>query len=619
MDKQTITAFVLIGIILMIWLYISSPVQQPENKKQQTTNLQDSVKEKKVETNSNVSNVKDKHTDSLNLGKFFTKPAIAEKTIIIENDLIIVELTTKGGKIKKLFLKNFKNWYAKNLGNNAPYYQTLVQLMQTNKEGCFDIAFITSDGKSVSTGNLDFVSNINENKKISGKDSLIISYSTPAGDSGLIKKTFVFYGNKYDLKFDLEFIKMNNLISSNQYDFVWNNGLRFVEENSIDEANYSNAGLYYGDEYVMENAPSSGEKLEKDFNGKVDWLALKNKYFAAVVIPDDPNVVEGAFIRGYTQHYKDNGVKEFYTARLKLPFKNTSYEKQSFTIFIGPVSYDLLKNLNHNLTSIIDFGSFFGLKFIVRPIAEYVFLPLFKFLHSIIPNYGIVIIIFSLIIKLLTHPLTRQSMYSMKRMQMLQPKIAEIKAKFKDDPQKVNKETMKLYSTYGINPAGGCLPLLLQMPIFIALWGMFQSAIELRQQPFIFWIHDLSRPDVILHLGYNIPLFGINQISGLALLMGITTFIQQKMTVKDPQQQMLVYVMPIMLTALFMSFPSGLNLYYFLFNLFSILQQQYFNYVHRDLELVPVSNPKKQGGFMQRMMEAAEQKAKQQQQLKKKK
>jgi YidC/Oxa1 family membrane protein insertase len=201
----------------------------------------------------------------------------------------------------------------------------------------------------------------------------------------------------------------------------------------------------------------------------------------------------------------------------------------------------------------------------------------------------------------------------MKKMQLLQPKILEIKEKFKDDPQKMNKETMKLYSTYDVNPAGGCLPLLLQMPIFIALWGLFQAAIELRQQPFIFWIKDLSQPDVIFDLGAKLPIFGIQRISGLALLMGITTFIQQKMSVKDPKQQALVYIMPVMLTILFMTFPSGLNLYYFMFNVFSIAQQYYINHKHGDVELKPVDQSKRKGGFMSRLMDAAEKQAKQQQ------
>ena len=196
---------------------------------------------------------------------------------------------------------------------------------------------------------------------------------------------------------------------------------------------------------------------------------------------------------------------------------------------------------------------------------------------------------------------------------MLQPKIAELKEKYKEDAQKMNKETMKLYSTYGVNPAGGCFPLILQMPIFIALWGLFQVAIELRQKPFFGWITDLSRPDIIYQLPFKLPIFGIDQVAGLAILMGVTTFFQQKMSVKDPKQQMLVYIMPVMLTILFMSFPSGLNLYYFMFNILSIAQQYYINHKHDGMVLEPVKNPKKQKGFMAKLLEAAEQNTKQQQ------
>jgi len=146
--------------------------------------------------------------------------------------------------------------------------------------------------------------------------------------------------------------------------------------------------------------------------------------------------------------------------------------------------------------------------------------------------------------------------------------------------------------------------------------GLDVYAIELRQQPFIFWIKDLSTPDVIYDLGFKLPLFGVQQISGLALLMGITTFIQQKMSMKDPKQQALVYIMPVMLTILFMTFPSGLNLYYFMFNVFTIAQQYYINHKHDDMVLEPVKDPGKRKGFMARLMEAAEQQSKSQQKKK---
>jgi YidC/Oxa1 family membrane protein insertase len=174
--------------------------------------------------------------------------------------------------------------------------------------------------------------------------------------------------------------------------------------------------------------------------------------------------------------------------------------------------------------------------------------------------------------------------------------MEEIRAKHKDEPQKMNAQIMNLYKEYGVNPAGGCLPLLLQFPILIALYNVFRGAIELRQSEFVWWIQDLSIPDTIFTLPFKLPLFGIEDVSGLALLMGITTFVQQKMTVKDPRQKTMVYVMPIMLTLLFNSFPSGLNLYYFVFNLLSIGQQMLITRQHGNEPLRKVEKKKKSRG-----------------------
>ncbi|MCE1166199.1 MAG: membrane protein insertase YidC, partial [Bacteroidetes bacterium] len=222
-------------------------------------------------------------------------------------------------------------------------------------------------------------------------------------------------------------------------------------------------------------------------------------------------------------------------------------------------------------------------------------------LHMFIPNWGLVIIIFAIVLKIVLNPLTKKQMQSMKKMGALNPKITAIKEKYKDDPQKMNSAVMKLYKDEGINPMGGCLPLLLQLPILYALFGVFRSTIELRQAEFIWWIKDLSAPDVLFHLPFKIPLFGIDQISGLATLMGITMFIQQKMTVTDPKQKSMVYLMPIMLTLLFFSFPSGLNLYYFMFNLLSIAQQYYTTHIRppKEDEIKKPSKP----SFTQRLME----------------
>ncbi len=255
----------------------------------------------------------------------------------------------------------------------------------------------------------------------------------------------MFNAGTYLIKSDIEFLGFNGLITDNTYDITWESGIRSVEKNTTNEATYSSADVYYGDEKVVVDAPGDGEKISESLNGKVDWLAVRNKYFAAIMIPSDPAQMEGAYVEGQAFPTKSLGLKEVYNVRLVVPFKGSDIERRSINLYIGPVDYDLLKNISQNLTALVDFGSFFGLKFIVRPIAEYLLLPLFTFLHLFIPNYGFVIIIFSLIIKVVLYPLTRKSFQSMKKMQLLQPKITELKEKYKEDQQKVQKETMKLY------------------------------------------------------------------------------------------------------------------------------------------------------------------------------
>lgn len=615
MDKQTTLAFIIIGAILILWLYLNTPepVKQPPAVQDSTIVKKDSLSAVKKDTTFS------EKKDSIQLGKYFASGTGQGEIITVETDLVKFELNTRGANFHKFFLKKFNNWYSAGTNGDLPVYYSKAQMINYSKGDALDIAFVTSDGKAIKTSGLLFnTANGKNNYKISGNDSLQLIFSLPSSGGGELRKIFTVYGNKYSIETDIELRGMQNLISNNTYDLVWESGIRFVEQNSVDEANYSNASVFSGGEQVIVDASDPGETTEKDFTGSIDWLAIRNKYFAVIISPEQPDI-EGAYIKGSRSAYQNTGVREFYSGRLIIPFKNSDYEKRSFTLYIGPVDYDILSDYNRNFEAIVDFGSFFGLKFIVRPIAEYILLPLFTFLHTFIPNYGFVIIVFSLIIKFVLYPLTKSSYQSMKKMQALQPKMAEIKEKYKDDPQKMNKETMALYSTYGINPAGGCLPLLLQMPIFVALWGLFQAAIELRQQPFMLWINDLSRPDIIYEMPFKIPLFGIDQISGLALLMGITTFFQQKMSIKDPKQQGLVYIMPVFLTLMFMSFPSGLNLYYFMFNVFSIAQQYYINHKHSDVVLEPVKTQKKKGGFMQRLMEAAEKNAKAQQQQRKKK
>lgn len=602
MDKNTALAFVLIGLVLIVWLYINTP--EPSKlppKKQDTTAVKfDTAQPKsKVET---PLEEKVKHTaiEVDTLGKFFANAKPGKNIITtIETDLFKAEITSTGAKVHKFFTKNYKEWYGGN-----------VQLINSKAGGDLSLTFLTLDGKLITTSGFEFTPEQNKyNFNLSDRDSIALSFILKISDESYIRKTFKVYKGKYGFVTDFEFVGMNKVISNNNYTLNWQNGIRFIEKNSVDEATFSKAFYYAAEEEFSLDANSANKKFEDEANGLIDWAGVRNKYFAIVIIPQKGDTEGGVILEGEKIHRPNFAEYENYSVILKRSFNNSSYQKDSYQIYLGPVEYSTLKEHHPSLVAIVDFGTFFGLTFIIRPIAEYVMLPLLKFLHSFISNYGLVIILFSLIIKIVLHPLTKQSMKSMKKMQLLQPKMAELKEKFKDNPQKMNQEVMKLYKTYGINPAGGCLPILLQMPILIALYGLFRATIDLRMEPFIFWINDLSVPDVIATLPFRIPIFSINEISGLALLLGITMFLQQKMTVTDPRQKAMVYIMPIMFTLLFNSFPSGLNLYYFMFNLFSIAQQQYMNKFSPKIELVPVKQSDKKS-FMQRLLAQAEETAK---------
>lgn len=600
MDKQTTLAFVLIGLILISWLYINSPEPVPVNPSKADSSI---VAEK---NDTIIAPSSEKKSEVIE--QQIVKSDIPEKIYTVETEKARFEITSKGGKLRRVFLKEFKTWYYSEYPDSV-YYRREVQLINSKFDGGeLDVVFVTKNGELVNSSALDFSPPSEKSPYIlAAGDSLEFVLSADLSQGGELKRTLKFKGDLYEIGFSVEITGMGSYLSGGSYDLVWANGLNFVEKNTVDEANYSSASVYSGEEQIIIDA-SGDEAVSKEAAGKIDWVGIKTKYFGMIMSPDKPDADGGAYLSGNRNESPTLGPREYYTARLKVPFQGKDYQKDNFSIYIGPLQYDLLSSYEKSYEVIYDFGSFFGLKFITRPISEYILLPLFTFLHRFIPNYGWVIIIFSIIIKLILTPLTKQSYTSIKKMQLLQPKMKELKEKYKDDPAKQQKELMGLYSTYGVSPFGGCLPMLLQMPILIALFTFFNVAVEIRNEPFVWWITNLAAPDVIFRLPFAIPLFGIQIISGTALLLGVSMFLQQKMTTTDPSQKALVYIMPVMLTILFMTFPAGLNIYYLMFNFLSYGQQLYINKRNDGTELVPVEKSKrKSGGFMQRMMEMAEQ------------
>ncbi len=578
----------MIAAVLMAWMYFSSPQRQPvqdtnispkefvKDSSAQITMEKTTAAQKSIGQESSVTTV-----DSL--GKFFSGASNgSEKTFTIETQNYIAELSTRGGLIKKWTLKNYKTW------DKHP-----VQLV--NENGDFSLLFTTTDGKLINTKGLFFTTQIPIGGKVvlSGDEQFAVNFVLN-GREGTITKKMVFKSSTYDFDAELSLAGMQNVIANYEYQVLWENSIRYCEYNSVDESNSAASYAFGGGEVKEINASSNGDVPKSEPSGATDWVAVRNKYFAVALMAEDKKT-SGAYLEGRHTVAQNNGVVEEYSVAMKYPYKNGSEETSKLKVFIGPLDFSIIKGYNRGLDHIMTLGWSW-----IRPITEYLFIPLFNFLHSFISNYGLVIIIFSIIIKLALHPLTKKSMRSMRNMQKLQPLMAEIKEKYKSDPQQMNIQTMKLYKDYGINPAGGCLPMLLQLPILYALYSLFSASIELRHAPFFWWISDLSVPDVLVTFPFTVPLIG-NYISGLTLAMGITMFVQQKQTVTDPTQKAMIWMMPIMMTIMFNHFPSGLNLYYFVFNILSIGQQYYFNQVHKDEPLKKVPESKRKSGLMEKL------------------
>jgi YidC/Oxa1 family membrane protein insertase len=608
MDKNSIYAFVLIGLVIAGFMYYESSNQPPVPPKAQNTAQVSGSNDTTIPKNTQVPNsslpanqvANPASYDSLNrisqYGVFFSKFANQKEELFeIETENYKAIISNRGPAIKKFELKKYKKWNQ---------YQT--QLIN-DKMGELYLQFFSMDGRKIDSRDLAFSSKItskstseNNHFNLSGKDSLKIDFTLDVAP-GKIIRSLVFYGDSYIVENSVDLQNMEHAIPQRGFEFVWGKGVRFQEKNSIDEAGDAHAMVVMNGD-VKELDAKDDDKVNSSETGKIDYTAIKNKYFTAAIIPH--NFDGTVDVTGNRKHIQDQGINEFYSMSYRIPYRGGNV-KQDFTVYMGPIDFKIISK--YGLERTINFGWW-----IIRYIGQYFMVPLFNLIHNFIPNYGIAIIIFSILIKFLLYPLTIGQMKSSYKMKLLQPEMEKIRQKFESDPTKQQQETMKLYSEYGLNPMGGCLPMLLQMPIMYALWSVLRSNIDLRQSTFILWITDLSMPDNIVHFGFSI--LGISAISGLALLMGITMFIQQKMTVTDPRQQTMVYIMPVMFLFMFSSFPAGLNLYYFMFNVLSIAQQYWMNnFAPNRPTLEDLRKaPKKEGWLQKKMREAQEMAAQQQ-------
>lgn len=595
MDKNSIIALILIGLIILFIPYYQKliqpnnvPVQTQEqaisdttqktvdsSATQEKTHIVETKKSKEKPVSQGITSVE----KTVNVSSDFSNQDSTEREITIDTDLIHAVLSNKGGgSLKSFVLKKYETY-------DSSYVNFIDSTLLNNTF----FAFVDRSGKLVNTTNVLFKSTKAGIKKFVEKDQTFSITFTVDYKGVKIERTLTFFGNKYHFDVKLKIADPQKILLNNQYQMGWINGIPLTEAYKREDNSYSHAYAYMAEELEDYKIDKKGKQKPLNLTGSADWTAIRTKYFLMSVINNDSkNVIDGVLLGGEGIPKKDYVFGKYtvlFNARYNTQADNT------FRYYLGPLDYAELKQYGKDLQKLVLNNGWYerSLRFFSIPV-----LYILAFMHKFIPNYGIVIILFSIIIKLVLYPLTKKSYESMREMQKIQPLMNELRAKYKNDPQRLNKEMMKLYKEYGVNPMGGCLPMLLQLPLLFALYVVFRSTIQLRGAVFIpGWINDLSRPEGLFHLPFSLPFYG-NEFNLLPVLMAITMIFQSKMTTQDPKQKAMIYIMPIFMLLIFNQLSSGLNLYYTMFNLLTIIQQLYINRGLKDSpELVPATSGSK--------------------------
>ena len=566
MDRNVLTATILMMAVLFLWMWWTRtpvPVEQPEVVATDTLQVEEEpIDDPPVQ----VAPPPAADSTVVLIGE--------ERTITVVTRLYEAELSTRGATFTSFALREYFK-YDK---------ETPVQLIGDTT--ALGLRFQSPGGRNRDTRAFYYESSFGGAHLDVLDQPETLTFTTPAGN-GLIRKTYTFYPDNYEVGLKVEFVEASSFMTSDGYEVVWSGALPFSE--SIDyrkeEAVQIGAWARSGGEVEGINMGRS-EEDEATLRGDVSWMSVKNKYFTAAIIPDAPALE--AYLEGYrTGETDDPNLDIDLTASLYMGSSRVGGD--DFKMYLGPLDYGNIKDYP-GLYGMVDYG-WDAFEWMTRPLARFVFIPAFSGLSSVISSYGMVIIVFCFLIKLLLYPITHVSYKSMAGMRELAPKIQEIKEKYKDNPQKQQQATIKLYKETGTNPLSSCLPMLLQYPIIIALWQFLQQSIEIRQQSFL-WAPDLSAPDAILGLPFSIPFYG-DYVAGFTVLMGLSLILQMRIQgspAAGMQQKIMMYGMPIFIFVIFNRLPSGLSLYYLCYNLLTAVQQQIIN---RGLKKKKESEPRK--------------------------
>ncbi|HKR06400.1 MAG TPA: membrane protein insertase YidC, partial [Bacteroidia bacterium] len=603
MDRNSIIGLLLIGALLIGFSLWNQPgkEQLEAMKRQQDSialvekaNVEAAKKALKEQQLQQTTAVTDSSvlTDSAKaaaleqqLGAFASAATGINDFYVIENNLIRAKVAAKGGRIISLQLKKYKSFEGKPL------------ILFEGDSSVFGLNFFSLN-RNISTNNLYFTPVNTGSKKE-------LSMRLNAGENKYIEYNYSLTDDSYLLNFTIKFNGINDLVATNTsfVDLDWQQTLLKQERDVTAERVH--ATIFY--KYLNDEVDniSEGSDEQKDLNTKVKWVAFKQQFFSSVLISKDG--FESSKIESLTAEPSPEYVKNF-KASFRLPFSHKTEETIAMNFYFGPNHFQTLHKLDLDLEKIISLG-FFGF------VNRWLVIPVFNWLDSFNINYGIIILILTIMIRIILLPLTYRSFLSQAKMKVLQPEVNELNEKNKEDPMKKQQELMALYRRAGVNPLGGCIPGLLQVPILFAMFSFFPASIELRQQSFL-WAKDLSTYDSIAQLPFNIPFYG-DHVSLFTILMTLSTLaftaINMQMTsAANPQMKWMMYLMPIMFLGVFNSYSAGLSYYYFLSNLCGLGQQYLFkafvdqDAIHRKIQekkLKPVTKSK----FQQRLEQMAKQ------------
>ncbi len=609
MDKNTIIGFSLIGLILLGFWQLNKPSEK-EVQAQKHYNNSIAVQQIKVQAETAINKTATVSKDSTigtdtaaissSFGDFSASANGQEKFYTLENELIKLTFSSKGGRIYSAQLKNYKT------------HDTLPLMLFDAKESSMGFTLVTKNNRVLNSKDLYFEPVSAVTKDASGNQTLIMRLKTTG--TAYIDFAYTLPSNNYMLSFGIKANGMNTVMpaSINSLDMQWSSKIRQQESSRKTENRY--AAIEY--KYVADNVEklSESENEEKQLPNKVKWIAFKDQFFSSILIANQD--ITSATLKSKVEDETSKYLKA-YEAEMTVAFDPTGKVPTTFQLFLGPNQYKILSSYDDKTDSKLSLNQIIPLGWgVFGWVNRYAIIPMFNLFSKFLSNFGLIILLMTIAIKLVLSPLTYKSYISSAKMRVLKPEIDEINARIPaDKAAERQKATMDLYGKVGVSPLSGCLPSLLQMPILIALFNFFPASIELRQQSFL-WAKDLSSYDAIFTWSTHIPLIG-NHISLFCILMTITSVLYTHLNMASsggqeqiPGMKWMMYLMPVAFMFMFNDYASGLSYYYFIATLFSVIQTYIIRATVDEEKLLAqlhakrasnAKKPAKKGGFMDRL------------------